>query len=479
MKRNRGMAILCVLVSIVVVIGVALSLFVGGGHTSNAMHIGLRQKAPKAEPLPMPKARLIFSSDPHKKSVDVLHEKMPCRTQLVSMASLADSGSALWYVAQTPPGVPDLQSRSEGHLPLLEGVLRERWLHALKSGVVKYSPWSIKVRPVYDAEGGRFVLRYSPGRATRPSSLDNPGQKVHAVPVQLPFDSSGITFHRFTHGEIILGFSIPSVKAPASAAFVQCMHKEHRAQTTSNPAATHNAPHGSIRLDEGPLRGAVHIVTANQFPIGPYSGLLAPFVLEDRPQVLTADAMEVLLYFAAEFSLSGWRFGFNSLGAGASVNHLHFQFFHLDSHSGRGLPVEQMRSTAVKRPKSGTQLWVLKGWPLRAMVFRKLQVESAPIIANCAEHLRSLGLPHTLLIAGNRAFLFPRKPIDASPDFGGKPGLLESSGEYIVASITKFKTTKAHAVRSYFAQNVTVDEAQFQSIVSKCSSFFPADIDGG
>lgn len=108
----------------------------------------------------------------------------------------------------------------------------------------------------------------------------------------------------------------------------------------------------------------------------------------------------MLLEFAAEFALSGWRFGFNSLGAAASVNHLHFQFFHLDSQSGRSLPVEHSRSTAVKRTAQ-EQLWVLKGYPLRALVYRKLQPESSSqLIAQCAEYLRSKSVPHTLLVAG-------------------------------------------------------------------------------
>lgn len=63
------------------------------------------------------------------------------------------------------------------------------------------------------------------------------------------------------------------------------------------------------------------------------------------------------------------------------------------------------------------------------------------------------------------------------PAFGGKPGLLECSGEYIMASATKFQTTKGKTLRMYFETQVTVEEDHFQSIVSTCAGFLPDDID--
>ena len=221
---------------------------------------------------------------------------------------------------------------------------------------------------------------------------------------------------------------------------------------------------------------AVHAVFANQFPIGPYSGLLTPFVTRNLPQVLTAAGLRVLFEFVAEFTTTGWRFGFNSLGAAASVNHLHFQFFHLDPASQGSLPVERISQSAVRRPRHGTQLWTLRhDWPLRGLVYRGLDPQSSSqLIGQCAAYLRKKGLPHTLLVAADRAYLFPRKPLDVPPQFGGgKPGLLECSGEYIMATLDQFASAGGEEVRAYLAENVTVGPRDFAAIVEECASFFP------
>jgi len=367
------------------------------------------------------------------------------------------------------------------------GVLRDLWLTKLSSGVVKYSPWGVQTRKVYD-EVGRFLLRYSPLRATRPSSLESEGQgqgqgAAKLVPVVMPFDASGITFHRFTHGELLFVFGSPPTDGGAfgreevdrvvSPPHVACLrHRRHHGKAWTEGGG--EEPRGRLRegdtgrddliwLQPGslPPRRALHAVFANQYPIGPYSGLLTPWVDRDLPQVLTIPALEVLLSFVAEFSMKGWRFGFNSLGAGASVNHLHFQFFHLDPHSQGSLPVERVSQRAIKRqtggrnPREGTELWVLgfPDWPLRALVYRRLNPGSAELIGRCAGYLQEMGLPHTLLVAGDRAYLFPRKPLGVSPHSphfgGGKPGLLECSGEYIMASKEKFGTAEGKQVCPY------------------------------
>ncbi|CAN0099141.1 unnamed protein product [Phaeothamnion confervicola] len=69
-----------------------------------------------------------------------------------------------------------------------------------------------------------------------------------------------------------------------------------------------------------------HAVLVNPRPIGRYSGLLLPFAGEALPQRATAEALAVGFDFAAALGGSPeLRVGFNGMGAGASVNHLHFQ----------------------------------------------------------------------------------------------------------------------------------------------------------
>lgn len=53
--------------------------------------------------------------------------------------------------------------------------------------------------------------------------------------------------------------------------------------------------------------------------------LLIPRILECLPQRIDRDSFLLALYMAAEAGNPYFRLGYNSLGAFATINHLHFQ----------------------------------------------------------------------------------------------------------------------------------------------------------
>lgn len=55
--------------------------------------------------------------------------------------------------------------------------------------------------------------------------------------------------------------------------------------------------------------------------------LLIPKVLECLPQRIDRDSLLLALQMAAEAANPYFRLGYNSLGAFATINHLHFQVF--------------------------------------------------------------------------------------------------------------------------------------------------------
>jgi len=82
-------------------------------------------------------------------------------------------------------------------------------------------------------------------------------------------------------------------------------------------------------LWEGPWQGKQLSWYYNKFPFARYHGLLVPERDRQQPQYLTRSAHELiwqLLEGCAEH-FHGLGVGYNSLGAFASVNHLHFQWF--------------------------------------------------------------------------------------------------------------------------------------------------------
>jgi hypothetical protein len=80
-------------------------------------------------------------------------------------------------------------------------------------------------------------------------------------------------------------------------------------------------------LWEGELGGKPARLLYNKFPFARLHGLLVPEPLRQTPQYLTPELHGWAWDLCALSGVPGLCLGFNSYGAGASVNHLHFQSF--------------------------------------------------------------------------------------------------------------------------------------------------------
>lgn len=97
------------------------------------------------------------------------------------------------------------------------------------------------------------------------------------------------------------------------------------------------------RFWKGVVDGIALSIYYNKFPILAHHCILVPEPLRQSPQFLTQDVHELVWRMCMQESLaqSGVGVGFNSLGAGASVNHLHLQMFYREER----LPVEALTWT--------------------------------------------------------------------------------------------------------------------------------------
>ncbi len=80
-------------------------------------------------------------------------------------------------------------------------------------------------------------------------------------------------------------------------------------------------------LWEGELAGKAARILYNKFPFARLHGLLVPEPLREMPQYLTPELHGWAWDLCTESGMPGLCLGYNSHGAGASVNHLHFQSF--------------------------------------------------------------------------------------------------------------------------------------------------------
>lgn len=78
---------------------------------------------------------------------------------------------------------------------------------------------------------------------------------------------------------------------------------------------------------EGELAGKAARLLYNKFPFARLHGLLVPEPLRQMPQFLTPELHGWAWDLCAQSSVPGLCLGYNSYGAGASVNQLHFQSF--------------------------------------------------------------------------------------------------------------------------------------------------------
>ncbi len=90
-------------------------------------------------------------------------------------------------------------------------------------------------------------------------------------------------------------------------------------------------------LWEGELAGKPARVLYNKFPFARLHALLVPEPLREAPQFLTRALHDWAWEVCANAGAPGLCLGYNSQGAGASVNHLHFQSF----VQARPLPVQE------------------------------------------------------------------------------------------------------------------------------------------
>ncbi len=80
-------------------------------------------------------------------------------------------------------------------------------------------------------------------------------------------------------------------------------------------------------LWEGELAGKPARLLYNKFPFARLHGLLVPEPEKQTPQMLSPELHGWAWHLCAHAGVPGLCLGYNSTGAGASVNHLHFQSF--------------------------------------------------------------------------------------------------------------------------------------------------------
>ncbi|KAJ0976861.1 hypothetical protein J5N97_012335 [Dioscorea zingiberensis] len=154
------------------------------------------------------------------------------------------------------------------------------------------------------------------------------------------------------------------------------------------------------------------VLAINVSPIEYGHVLLIPRVLDRLPQRIDPESFLLALHMAVEAGSPYFRLGYNSLGAFATINHLHFQAYYL----AVPFPVEKAPTHMIPiskgLEKSGVKISCLMNYPVRALVYEggNSLKDLADLVSASCICLQDNNIPFNVLISdsGRRIFLFPQ-----------------------------------------------------------------------
>lgn len=188
----------------------------------------------------------------------------------------------------------------------------------------------------------------------------------------------------------------------------------------------------------GTLGGKDATLYYNKYPFVDFHCLLVPERERRLPQFLTAEHHTHLWELTRQLAetLDGVGFGYNSIGAFASVNHLHFQMFLKPA----GFPAMD----GVWRHNGGSEFY-----PAHCMTF-----DEPRAAWRCIEALHFGGMAYNLLYVPGRLFVFPRLKQGAYPQPAWTSGFTwhELAGGIIAFNREDYDNLDESAIREELAR---------------------------
>lgn len=175
-------------------------------------------------------------------------------------------------------------------------------------------------------------------------------------------------------------------------------------------------------------------VLYNKFPFAPYHLIIVPDPDKQLPQYLTVEHHRMMwqLLEQQQAVLPGFGAGYNSLGACASVNQLHFQSFMRPDL----LPVERQQW----RHNGGDALY-----PMNCVAF-----DSQQQCWSLIDHYHHKNQPYNLLYRPGRCYVLPRVPQGdktVQPRVRGA-GWIEACGVFNVADVSDLEVVTADVIHT-------------------------------
>ncbi|KAB2096073.1 hypothetical protein ERO13_A01G083300v2 [Gossypium hirsutum] len=260
----------------------------------------------------------------------------------------------------------------EPPVAFLDSLILGEWEDRMQRGLFRYDVTACETKVIPGEYG--FVAQLNEGRHLKKRPTEFRVDKVLQ-----PFDGNKFNFTKVGQEEVLFQFE------------------------ASEDGEVQFYPSAPIDAENSPS-----VVAINVSPIEYGHVLLIPRILECLPQRIDRESFLLALYMAAEAGNPYFRLGYNSLGAFATINHLHFQAYYL----AVPFPIEKAPTKKITTLNDEVIISELLNYPVRGLVFEggnTLQALSDTVSDACI-CLQENNIPYNVLISdcGKRIFLLPQ-----------------------------------------------------------------------
>ncbi|KAL3733440.1 hypothetical protein ACJRO7_022893 [Eucalyptus globulus] len=336
------------------------------------------------------------------------------------------------------PGDRALLGHEEREPPVafLDSLLLGEWEDRMQRGLFRYDVTACETK-VIPGECG-FIAQLNEGRHLKKRPTEFRVDKVLQ-----PFDGSKFNFTKVGQEEVLFQFE------------------------ASEDGEAQFFPNAPIDVESSPS-----VVAINVSPIEYGHVLLIPRILECLPQRIDRASFLLALYMASEAGNPYFRLGYNSLGAFATINHLHFQAYYL----AVPFPVEKASTRNITALDSGVNVSELVNYPVRGLVYEGGNTiqDLANAVSDSCICLQDNNIPYNVLISdcGKRIFLFPQcyaekqalGEVDAEVlDTQVNPAVWEISGHMVLKRKKDYEEASEENAWRLLAE-VSLSEERFREV---------------
>lgn len=294
-----------------------------------------------------------------------------CGRNCLSNCCLPGAKLPLYVFKRVNKGLVEHEDK-EAPVAFLDSLLLGEWEDRMQRGLFRYDVTACQTKVIPGGYG--FIAQLNEGRHLKKRPTEFRVDKVLQ-----PFDEKKFNFTKVGQEEVLFQFE------PSDDDEVQFL------------------PSARIDVENSPS-----VVAINVSPIEYGHVLLIPRILECLPQRIDRESFSLALYMAAEAGNPYFRLGYNSLGAFATINHLHFQAYYL----AVPFPIEKAPSGKITTTHNGVKISNILNYPVRGLVFEggNTLEDLSNVVSDSCICLQDNNIPYNVLISdsGRRIFLFPQ-----------------------------------------------------------------------